>query len=80
MGRSVRLFGWIKMGGQTGDMWVSHDPSQVVGVVFLFCHSSGVGGSRPGVYSVTLLGLLAHAELWASCLPLERPCVHAVSQ
>lgn len=29
---------------------------------------------------VTLLGLLSYAELWASCPPLERPCVQAVSQ
>lgn len=58
MGRSVRLSGWIKTvgRGRTGDMWVSHDPSQVVGVVFLFCCSSGIGGSRPGVYSGHTLG------------------------
>lgn len=83
MGRSVRLSGWIKTvgRGRTGDMWVSHDLSQVVGVVFLFCCSSGIGGSRPGVYSGHTLGpAVTCRALGFVSPPLERPCVQAVSQ
>lgn len=66
--------------GRTGDMWVSHDPSQVLGWCFSSVAHQGLVGPDLVSILVTVLGLLSHAELWAMCLPLERPCVQAVSQ